>query len=183
MELQCEVNRVGPSESHEDLAQVVLSIPPTEGHSSLDEVHTRTTDDSIDYIPMQMRKGDEAGNEDLAIVMRWFLRALASGQVKVLSTGGAVEPRAEPHSLAGTDRARIKPSYVKQTEHLALVTDQAHKPAQHPKLSGTPRDGITTLTAQLAQLRRLHAEAVAIADTLADGLAHAAAADRETEGA
>lgn len=79
------------------------------------------------------------------------------------------EARRKPHALADTDVERVKRVYTEQAGDLTLFEEQAEKWGQLPELSPSRRQKLQTLNEQLAQLRELNKQVLALADELAKG--------------
>ncbi|MFF3159480.1 hypothetical protein [Streptomyces sp. NPDC057910] len=79
------------------------------------------------------------------------------------------EARTKPHVLADSDVARIKRVYTEQAGDLTLFEEQAAKWGELPDLSPSRRSKLTTLNEQLAGLRELNRQVLALADELAKG--------------
>lgn len=79
------------------------------------------------------------------------------------------EARDKPHVLRDADVARIKKVFTEQDESLTLFEEQAAKWRQLPDLSPSRRAKLQLLDDQLAELRALRLQVLALADELATG--------------
>ncbi|WP_405879487.1 hypothetical protein OG762_13045 [Streptomyces sp. NBC_01136] len=91
------------------------------------------------------------------------------------------EARTKPHVLADTDVARVKRVYTDQAGDLTLFEEQAEKWGQLPDLSPSRRQKLQILNDQLAELRELNKQVLALADELAQGTIDTVMAASEAE--
>jgi hypothetical protein len=79
------------------------------------------------------------------------------------------EARSQPHLLAAADVARVKRVYTEQVDDLVLFEQTAARWRSQGGLTGRQEKNLKSLDANLARLRELNAQILALADALAAG--------------
>lgn len=95
--------------------------------------------------------------------------------------GTLEEARHKPYVLSDADVARVKRVYTEQAEHITLGEEQAERWAALPALDADQRAGLAALTADLAELRALNRQVLALADELAKGTINTVMATPDAE--